>query len=375
MVQVMLQTKNLNSDTTWLFVVLVLATGCGPNQPGGVTKRTGSKNGVPVKVVQVKSSTFRDTVRGIGTLEANSRVEIRPELDAIVQEIRFREGQRVHQGDVLFMLDDSKLQEQLRERQKAAEAAEATLAVADREFQRQDALRDRDVISQEAWDAAWERRRMAQAEMQRIQAAIALIRERIEDTQIVAPVNAVASQQSVDVGDYVSTGDLLVTLYRQSPLEVAFRISERYLGRVELGQKCELLVEAYPEQRFSAEVTFVSPRVAEQTRQMLVKASVDDPERRLKPGAFATVLLTVSIREDRPAVPEESLVATREGYAVFVVEEGIAKRRAVQVGLRKAGLAEIVEGVQLDETIVRAGHEKLTDGDQVRTHSPDENSS
>jgi membrane fusion protein (multidrug efflux system) len=371
----MRQTQSVNSECCWLLVLLALAPGCGLDAPRSETKPNGSGNGTPVDVAQVESSTFRETVRGIGTLEANSRVEIRPELDAIVREIRFREGQGVQQDEVLFVLDDSKLQEQLRERQKAADAAEATLAVAEKEFQRQDALRNRNVISQEAWDAAWERRRMAQAEVQRVQAAVALIRERIEDTHIVAPVNAVTSQQLVDVGDYVSTGDLLVTLYRQSPLEVAFRISERYQGRVEIGQKCELLVQAFPDQRFSAEVIFVSPRVAQPTRQMLIKASVDDPERRLKPGAFATVLLTVSIRENRPAVPEESLVATREGYAVFVVEEGVAKRRAVQVGFRKAGLAEIVQGVQAGETIVRAGHEKLTDGDQVRTDSPSENPS
>ena len=125
----------------------------------------------------------------------------------------------------------------------------------------------------------------------------------------------------------------------------------------------DLTVTAYPERTFHAVTTFVSPSVSEDTRDFLVKARLDNADALLKPGTFATAVLTVDQRQNALVVPEESLIATREGYIVFRVDEsGRAERREVSVGLRNPGIAQITAGLQAGDRVVRTGHMRVADG-------------
>src|SRR5690606_23935977 len=90
-----------------------------------------------------------------------------------------------------------------------------------------------------------------------------------------------------------------------------------------------------------------------------------NPEGRLKPGAFATALVTVGTRENRPVAPEEALVATRSGYQIYLVEDGRAHARPVQTGLRRDGLVEITDGLAAGEVIVQSGHMRVNAGSPV----------
>jgi membrane fusion protein (multidrug efflux system) len=105
--------------------------------------------------------------------------------------------------------------------------------------------------------------------------------------------------------------------------------------------------------------------VDELTRHFLVKVSLDNQERVLKPGAFATVKLTIAVRENRPSLPEEALIPARDGYMVFVVENQKARQRKVRIGKRQGQTVEILEGLAPGEIVVRTGHMRLSDGEEV----------
>jgi membrane fusion protein (multidrug efflux system) len=354
-----------------LFVMAaILFLGCDdreanhPNPGAGAT--AAQQNAVPVQVVQVRAETFTETVRAVGTLRARAAVEIRPELTGILKEIHFQEGEKVDRGRLLFSIDDSKLTRELEERQEALKAVTAKLNRARKDFERAERLIDTRAVSESEWDRMQSALETAQAEVGQLNAAIELIRERLDDTKIRAPFSGVTAECSVDAGDYLRAGDHLITLYSLSPIEMSAQLPERYMGSVRKGQQAAVIVDAYPERRFSGTVTFVSPEVDERTRDFLVKITVQNEEGLLKPGAFGTILLTLRTLEDRPAVPEAALVATTEGYTVYVLEEGVARKRRVRVGLREAGLAELLEGAQIGETVVRAGHMRLSDGDTVK---------
>lgn len=329
------------------------------NNPGS------QQTGVPVEVLEVQAETFTESARAVGTLRARAAVEIRPEMTGILKKIHFREGEEVAEGSLLFSIDDRKLTRELKERQEALKAAKARVEKARRDFDRTKRLIDTQAISQAEWDSAQTALMIAQAEEGQVEAAIELIEERLDDTNIKAPFGGITAECRVDPGDYLQAGDHLVTLYTLSPIEMSAKIPERYMGAVRPGQQAAVLVDAYPDRKFSGAVTFVSPDVDDRTRNFLIKITIDNEERLLKPGAFGTALLTLRTLEDRPAVPEESLVATTEGYIVYVVEDGIARKRGVQVGLRKTGLSEIREGLEVGEMVVRTGHIRLSEGDKV----------
>jgi membrane fusion protein (multidrug efflux system) len=319
-----------------------------------------------VEVVTVRPGTFRETIRGIGTLRAQETVEITPEMAGILRRIHFEEGRPVLKGDLLFTIDDSKLKRQLKERKAGLEQAVARLEIAQKTASRIRKLYKRRTVSQERWDQAETELQAAKAEVRRMKAAVELIQERFKDTRIRAPFGGVVSERRADAGDYVTPGQELVTLYDTKNLEAEVKIPERHLFRVRKGQDAELMLPAHPERLYSGRVTFVGPAVNEKTRDFLVKVLVEDPEGALKPGTFAAVTLILEVRESQPAVPEEALVATRQGYVVFAVEEEKAYQRKVRLGQRMAGTAEILEGVSIGETVVREGHMQLSDGDAVK---------
>ncbi|MFO7907125.1 MAG: efflux RND transporter periplasmic adaptor subunit [Pirellulaceae bacterium] len=351
------------------FLAAALVVGCEGQQEGapagGSNSPAGQGNTVPVEVVEVKAETFTETARAVGTLRALATVEVRPEVTGILKEIHFEEGERVSEDSLLFSIDDRKLIRELRERQEALNAAKAQVENAHKEFERTERLIETRAVSQAEKDRTQAALKTAQAEVGQAEAAIELIEERLKDTKIRAPFSGVTTECMVDCGDYVTTGDRLVTLHTLSPIEMSAKIPERYMGRVRSGQHAAVLVDAYPDRRFSGPVSFISPEVDERTRNFLVKITLDNEEGLLKPGGFATAVLTLRTLENRPAVPEEALVATTEGYMVYVVEDGVARKRSVEVGLRDAGWAEAREGVQAGETVVRRGHLRLSDGDKV----------
>ncbi|MFW6161157.1 MAG: efflux RND transporter periplasmic adaptor subunit [Planctomycetota bacterium] len=324
-----------------------------------------------VAVTKVRQTTFLETVRGVGTLRAKETVEIRPETSGTISQIHVEDGQTVAAGDRLFSIDDSKLQAERAAAEAALEEAKARRRDARNSFERNKKLLKREVIAKDDFDAAKAKYEAVQAEVDRLEANAALIGERIEDTRIRAPVDGVLSELAVDVGDYVARGSLLVTLYTLDPLELAVTVPETHMGRVREGQPVDAMVDAYADERFEGTVRFVAPNVDERTREFLVKAVVDNPDLRLKPGAFATAAVTVAEREGRPAMPEKALVATREGYLVYVVEEATARERSVTVGQRRAGLAEVSEGLEGGETVVTAGQWRLSDGQAVTVQGSD----
>ncbi|MCF8080994.1 MAG: hypothetical protein K9K88_17075 [Desulfobacterales bacterium] len=114
---------------------------------------------------------------------------------------------------------------------------------------------------------------------------------------------------------------------------------------------------------------YVSPQIVETTRSLPIKAWVENPDRTLLPGAYAAAELIIETRNNAVLIPEEALVPTREGYGIFVVEDGMARWREVDIGLRRPGTVEIRQGLEPGEILVRTGHINLADGDPVKVVS------
>jgi len=305
-------------------------------------------------------------VRSIGTLRAIDDVVVRPETSGRIEEIGFQEGRTVEAGQVLFRLDDDKLQRELARQQANLASAKADVALSTLQYERANTLYQENVGTEEEADRTRTQLERDRAEVNRLEAEIALVEERLEDTVIRAAFTGLIGQSAVDVGDYVQTGESLTSLFAVQPLELSVTLPERFAGRVRRGMGVSVMVTAYPERRFNGEVTYVSPDVSERSRDFIVKATLPNDDGVLKPGMFATAEIVIDIRDKRPVIPEEALVSTRTGYRVFVVENGKAVQREVEIGLRRPGEVEIRAGVEAGETVVRSGAMNIQDGAPVR---------
>jgi len=340
--------------------ILVMAGGCADEEVVANEERAEA-----VETAEVSAETFERRVRGVGTLRAKQSVEVTTEAEGVVEEILLREGEFVERDELLVVIRGEKLRRRLRSSEAALRGAKSELEYAERTYERFSELREDNAVSVEDYERQRAAFLSAEAAVDQLEADIALIEEQIEDTRVKAPFEGHLSARVIDIGDFVRPGQPLVRLFSRK-LEMRFALPERYIGQVEHGQPVEIMVGAYPEKHFDADITFISPDIDEGTRNFMVKAEVANEEGLLKPGGFATAVVIVEVLEEEPAVPEKSLIGTRVGYMVFVIENDRAYRREVEVGLRRPGIAQIVEGVSVGEQVVTAGHMDLRDGESVR---------
>ena len=355
--------KHLRHLTGIFLSLVLLLVACGEQEQ---TEQPGSE-AKAVQIAEVRTMRLQETVAGIGTFEALERVELAAEIPGRVTGIHFQEGDQVAKGQLLFTLDDTELQQALAARRAALDEARAQLTQARRELARRRELLPENLVSQENVDRAETTVKTAAARIERLQAEIERQQAMLADTRIEAPLVGQAAARLVDVGDFVAAGRTLTTLVNTDRLKLVFTVPERAGSRAAVGQTVEIHADAYPDRTFSGEVYFISPSVSAETRSLLIQAWVDNDLSLLRPGNFAAVDLVTGVREEALVIPEESLVPTRGGYRAFRVEDGKARLRKVEIGLRKPGLVEITGGLQAGDRIVRRGQIALTDGDAVKS--------
>lgn len=345
--------------TTAVVAILaaLVAVGCGEEEPTG-------QQASPVEVAVARMDTLSVTVEAVGSLEARSRVEVKPEIAGRVSQILFEEGDSVRAGQVLVRLDRDRLQAELAAARASVSRARVEAENLERQLRRNDSLLARGAISEQAYDDLETSHASAQASLEEAEANLALARENLEDATIRAPFDGRVGVRSFDPGDYLAVGTSMFTVVDDDPLEIRFSVPERYLGQLELGSEIDVRVQSAPDRTVEGQLEFVSPYVNAASRSVELRALIPNADAVLRPGQFATVELEL---EERPAVlvPEAALLPREEGATVFIVRGGEAIPREVSMGLRRQGVVEILSGVSAGDTVVVAGQQRLEEGTAV----------
>ena len=250
-----------------------------------------------------------------------------------------------------FRIDRIKLEASLAE-------AEANLTLAETTLERYAALADSRAVSRQEVD-------QARSNHQVRLASVELMRAQLQDATVAAPFSGIAGARLIGLGQYVTKGQALTSLVDTATMKAEFSIPERFLGQVAEGQSIEVQLAAYPGERFHGTVYFVDPRVSTETRTVLVKARLPNPDGRMRPGMFANLDLVLRTREQAVVIPESALLLEGSQASVFVVTDGKAQPRPVRPGVRLAGALEIREGLSSGEVVIIEGTQKLGPGSPV----------
>lgn len=287
-----------------------------------------------------------DVLDVVGDVTAKDAVDLVAEVDARLEEVGFEDGAQVAKGTLLFRLDDARLQAQLAQARANHTLAEATL-------KRITELRQNGTVPQQDLD-------QAEATFGAAEAALALAMEEASDARVQAPFDGVVSRRLVSAGQYVTRGQPLATLVRIDPLEVVFHVPERFAVRMDVGQAVEF---HHAGGTASLPVTYLAPRLDPDTRTLEVKAGIQNPERKLRPGMFGRVRLTVNVDPQACVVPAAAVILSVEGSRVVVMDpEGRAEFRPVTTGRLVDDVVEITHGLKAGERVVVEGHQKLGPG-------------
>ena len=312
-----------------------------------------------VEVAKVATVTLVDQAQSVGSLRSRQGVMLRPEVAGRVKSILFADGQHVSKGQLLVQLDD-----QLQAAQLAQAKAEMSIAQANhkrnQELVAQNFISQRSVDeSAAALDVAKAKHDLAVATLQRL--------------KIVAPFDGVTGLRQVNVGDYLKDGADIVNIEDIDAVLVDFRLPERLQSKIRPGQRAQLSIDALPGRPVSALVQAVDPLIDANGRSVGVRGCIDNRQRQLRPGMFARVTTVFGVHDQALVVPEEAIVP--QGGRAFVVkvvpgdkpETLVSQRVAVKTGVRQPGKVEILEGLEADDTVVTAGHQRLQkDGSPVR---------
>jgi len=327
----------------------------------------------PVEVEIVQSQTVTYTVQAVGSIEAFETVMVTARVAGVVERILFTEGLKVNKGDVLVEIEPQRYR-------LAVEAADAALKKAmASQADAQAALHRREVVvSQnpglipgeeiETW-----RTRVAttQADVEQSRVGLNQARLNLSDALVKAPLAGIIQTRSVQTGQYLQPGTVMATLVRREPLLLRFTVIEADAPRLHIGQLASfrLINDAVV---YSAKITHIAASADSGTRMVLITAEVENSDSgALRPGTFAEIDIAVASRKQAPVIPQTAVRPSEKGFLAYIIEEGKAVERILQLGLRSAdGRVEVLNGIKNGDTLVIRGSEALSSGCTVRIDSP-----
>jgi membrane fusion protein (multidrug efflux system) len=334
----------------WLPASLLPASNAAPARPAG------GAPAVPVYVATARPETLIRRTRAVGTLTASDSVTISPEIAGRIVGISDREGAAVRAGDLLAELDTAIYRAQI-----ADATAKKVLWQANAERAR--SLMAKGAGTPKALDEAI-------AELSIAEAALNLANANLAKTRITAPFSGELGLRQVSIGEYLSPGRAIFTLSRIDPLNVDFSLPQTELAIIRPGTPVGIRTDAFPGESFTGTIAAIDPNLDPTSRAVSVRATIDNPGGRLKPGLFIEVDIEAGQIVDAVTVPEEALVARGDRVFVYVVSDGRADLVQVTTGLREAGKVQIVEGLAAGTVIVTDGQIKLRPGAEIKIVEP-----
>jgi multidrug efflux pump subunit AcrA (membrane-fusion protein) len=405
-------------------ILLLLAVGaflasCGGSK-ANVRKEDPATSQPAVVEVTTAAAIKRDLPRffeATGSLAGDEQTDVAPQTSGKVVAVGVDIGSPVKRGQMLVRLDDSELKlrvdqataqvEQAKAAVRQAEekiglrsgqafdpnrvaevaAAKVAYELAEKNFRRAEKLIESGDVSRSFYDQqraqrdqlkeqydvalAQARQNYAAVEVARTnvantQAQLALARQNLSYAVIPAPMDGFVIERTADLGEYVSPQQKVVTIVRTNPLRIRIDIPEQAIPEVRVGQSVSITTSAWPDKNFAGRVARIAPNVSATSRTLTVEAEIENGSGALKPGQFATVRILQERSEPAVLVPARAVVTEAGVSRVFVIKNGHAEQRLVQMGQTEGDLVEIKSGVGADELVATSNLEQLSDGIAVK---------
>jgi membrane fusion protein (multidrug efflux system) len=306
---------------------------------------------LPVHTVRAEVIDLFAQYQATANISADGDAQVPARVTGEVLETLVEEGDRVVQGQLLARIDA----ERLRLKMLHASASYAQRAS---EYERQQGLHERGIISNAAFESL-------QYEVDELKAAYELDRLNYTYSEIRAPISGIVAARNIRPGQFVKNGDLAFRISDTSRLIAELLLPQSELAKFRPGLEAKLTVDAIPGEIYDAKIERISPTIDKLNGTFRATIYVENPRGELAPGMFGRFSVNYAKHEQSLAIPA-STVSREDGQTVvYVVKDGIAERLAVQIGIESEGLAQILGGISPGDEIISSGSSGLRDGTRV----------
>ncbi len=356
--------------------------GGGFGGPGGFGGFGGGGPRLPmtVELAAVKRADMSESISVVGNLIGAATVEAVPKVSGRLETVTVRLGDQVMRGQRLAKVEDSEILQQVKQAQASFEVGEATirqreadLRLAQTNLDRSRSLFERQLIPRQTFDdtdaryqAAQAQLDLARAQFSQAQARLDELRINLANTVITSPVTGFIGKRSLDAGAWVTPNAPFISVVDISVVRLIVNVVEKDLRRVTQNMKADVVVDAFPGEKFEGRVAHVAPVLDPATRTAQIEIEVQNSKYRLKPGMYAKVDFVVDRKDNTLTVPANAIVDLNGKKGVFLPDEGdVARFKPVTVGMSQPDLVEVVEGLPEGTRVVTTGASALREGDRI----------
>ena len=345
----------------WFLVLAIgISGGCATEAPAATVPPP-----PPVHAETLEPEAMTPTSTSTAEILANRQSDMRSETSGRVVAVYVEAGDRVEAGEVLLRLDVGRTASAVQAAQAAVAQSDARLHQAKRERDRTERLVETGGLPEQRLDDARDVVRMASAARDAARAEAKLARRGLTEAVVRAPFGGTVVERGIEVGEWVAPGSPLLTLADTSLLKARVLLDPREALDVAVGSKVEVSAFARPGEAFTGQVVRVGEVINPRTRRLPVEVEIDDPENRLRPGLVARFTVETGDPKLVLRMPLEGVFERFGRQHVYVIEGGIARRRAVSIGSVRGGFAEIKEGLSAGDTVVIKGVTRVVDASKV----------
>ena len=309
---------------------------------------------LPVEGFLVQPSVLNSTIEVAGTLLPFEETEIHPEVAGKITSVSIREGAIVSRGTVLAKLFDGDLQAQLHK-------LSVQLQIANKTQERQEQLLQIGGISQQDYD-------LSLLNVSTIKADMEVLQANISKTIIRAPFNGKVGFKNISIGAYVTPATIVTTIRQISKLKLEFAVPEKYTPKIATGNVINFTTEA-SNKRYSAKIVATESGITEENRSLKVHAIVENVDKNITAGSFATVNFDMGDNNSAIMIPTQAIIPEARDKKVIVSKGGIAQFNIVKTGERDSAKVEILSGLNIGDTVITTGLLNIKPGSKINISS------
>ncbi len=327
----------------------------------------------PVTAATVTTQAVPVEIHAIGNVEAYSTVTVKSQVDAVIKQVHFTEGQDVRAGDLLFTLDARPFEAMLQQAEANLARDEAQAKNARAQAQRNKGLFDSGIISKDQYDTFQTSADALDAGVRADKAAVENARLQLGYCTIRSPIDGRTGSLLVHAGNLVKSNDTsLVVINQIHPIYVTFSVPEQYLPQIKkhlAHGKLQVLASAgdIRENPDTGLLEFINNTVDSTTGTIMLKGTFPNASSQLWPGQFVNVAVKLTIEENATVVPNQAVQAGEKGEYVYVVKPDMtAEYRPVVTGVSSGGETVIEKGVEPGERVVTDGQLRIYPGAKLK---------